>query len=148
MRHAKPSSTTLTITGASDRLAVGTELAWDGGAQVAVRPFGLPFAMKVAADDPKLKDKRGWTFAETSITRLCATLLHPEAGVTPIGTTHLDGRDVALLEVVSPLRLSPATREVYGIAIDAGVPVHREMYVDDTLIYRLSLSRLRLELGG
>jgi hypothetical protein len=148
MRHSKPTSTTLTITGASDRLAIGTELAWDGGATVSVRPFGLPIAMKVAADDPKLKDKRGWTFAETSIGRLYDTLLHPEATVTPLGMAFLDGRDLALLEVISPLRLSPATREVYGIAIDAGVPVHREMWVGDRLIYRLSLSHLRLELGA
>ena len=147
MRHARPETTTLSVTGASDRLSVGSELSWDGGPKVLVKPFGLPFAMAVPVGDSALKDKRGWTFAETSITRLYETLLHPDAVVSPLGTASLGDRELALLEVVSPLRLAPTTREVYGIGLDVGVPVHREMWAGDRLIYRLSLGHVRLGLG-
>lgn len=145
-RFAKPNRCSLVVTQSQTPGVTGTKLVWNGGKDVAIKTKFVGFWIKTSLElmDSRLRDDRGWRIDETAIERMYATLLHPQARSRILGHGQLGGRPVAIVEVISPLRLKPATRDVFTIYTDRFIPAVREMYQGQTLIFRCQFVNIRL----
>lgn len=146
-RYKAPGSTYLEVVQSSNPSMLGTKLNWDGKSKVKIKTKFVGFWVNVDLDvnDDRLKDDAGYKISETSLPKLYATLLHPQAQVRFLDEApSAEGAPMARLEVISPVRLKPATHEIYGIRLSDGAPVLREMYKGQKLFYRIAMEKLQI----
>lgn len=145
-RFQKPNRTSMEIIEASRGGTVGTKLVWNGGSDVAVKTKLMGFWLKTSLPlkDDRLKDDRGQSMDETSLSEMFATLLHPQAKHELISEGQLKGRPIAVIRLDSPKKLRGGTYEIFGIYVDTFTPAFREVYGGNTLLIRLQIDNCRL----
>jgi hypothetical protein len=145
-KYQKPKRNSVELMTGSDSKVEGTRLVWTGGSQVKVHTKFVGFWLNIdlPLTDDRLKDPVGYRLDQTSIDKVFDTLLCPQNQTTYVGDGALLGRPMAVLAVVSPMSLKPATREVFGIEKATGVPLLREMYKGDQLYFRMQLESNKL----
>ncbi|MEB3220642.1 MAG: hypothetical protein VKS61_01050 [Candidatus Sericytochromatia bacterium] len=144
LKFRAPSHVMLEVLESSTPKVAGTRLLWKGGSQVTVKTQFVGFWVTVPLDvsDERVRDDRGYSLEQTSIPRTLDTLLHPQAVVTWRAEAQQGGRLMDVLDVVSPGRLAPTTREVYGIDRATRTPILREMYQGDRVIHRMQVDQV------
>jgi hypothetical protein len=148
-KYQKPSKNFLEILSANEPKVVGTKVAWSGsggGVKANVRTKFIGFWLTVSLDlhDERLRDKRGNFLDETSLDRSLATILDPGAQVAFKGEGELNGKRMAVIDVVSPLKLKNVTRDTFGIDLQTFQPILREMYKGEKLIYKMTIESAKL----
>lgn len=137
-KYQKPRHNSVELLSGSDSKVEGTQLIWTGGGKVQVRTKFVGFWLNISLDlaDDRLKDPAGYRLDQTAIDKVFDTLLWPQNQVSFLADGNQNGRPMTVLSVVSPLRLAPATREVFGVEKGTGVPLLHEMYKGDKLYFR------------
>jgi hypothetical protein len=145
-KYQKPQHNALELLSSSESKVEGTQLVWTGGGKVQVHTKFIGFWLNISLDlqDDRLKDAVGYRIDQTAINKVFDTLLCPQNKVTYLADGNLKGRPMWVLNVVSPLSLAPATREVFGIEKSSGTPIVREMYKGDKAYFRMELESNKL----
>jgi hypothetical protein len=146
LKYRAPGHVMLEVLESSTPKVAGTRVLWKGGSQVTVKTqfVGFWVTVPLSITDERIRDDRGYSLDQTAIPRTLDTLLHPQASVTWRGEAQQGGRVMDVLDVVSPLRLTPATREVYGIDRATRTPILREMYRGDKVIHRMQVDQVNV----
>jgi hypothetical protein len=144
-----PNHVMLEVLESSTPKVAGTRVLWKGGSQVTVKTqfVGFWVTVPLSVTDERIRDDRGFSLDQTSIPRTLDTLLHPQATVVWRGEAQQGGRVMDVLDVVSPLRLAPTTREVFGIDRATRTPILREMYRGDKVIHRMQVDQVNVNPG-
>lgn len=145
-RFQKPSKHYLEVLASNEPKVVGTKVSWSGSNKANVRTKFIGFWLTVSLElhDDRLRDQRGNFLDETAIDRSLATIIDPGAQVSLKGEGELNGKRIAILDVVSPLKLKSVTRDVFGIDVQTFQPLMREMYKGDKLIYKMTVESAKL----
>jgi hypothetical protein len=145
-KYQKPKRNSVELMTGSDSKVEGTQLIWTGGSKVKVHTKFLGFWLTIdlPLEDDRLKDPVGYRLDQTSIDKVFDTILCPQNQTSYLADGNLNGRPMAVLSVVSPMSLKPATREVIGIEKGTGVPLLREMYKGDQLYFRMQVETNKL----
>ncbi|MDB5101788.1 MAG: hypothetical protein JWM80_6209 [Cyanobacteria bacterium RYN_339] len=145
-KYQKPKRNSVELLTGSDSKVEGTQLIWTGGSKVKVHTkfVGFWLNIELGLEDERLKDPVGYRLDQTSIDKVFDTILCPQNQVTYKADGNLNGRVMAVLDIVSPLSLKPTTREVIGIEKATGVPLIREMYKGDKLFFRMQTETNKL----
>lgn len=148
-KFQKPSKHFLEVLASNEEKVVGTKVSWSGsgaGAKANVRTKFIGFWLTVSLDlhDDRLRDQRGNFLDETALDRSLATILDPGAQVTFKGEGELNGKRMAVIDVVSPLKLKNVTRDTFGIDVQTFQPILREMYKGEKLLYKMTVESAKM----
>jgi hypothetical protein len=101
-------------------------------------------AISLQITDKRLVSRNGWTIKDTGVSAILATLLNPQAQVKPLGDQAMNGKNLAMLEVRSPVSPKGATHEVIGIDRQTNLPAFRAVYKGQQLMYRLAIKSISM----
>ncbi|HBN08508.1 MAG TPA: hypothetical protein DD435_07615 [Cyanobacteria bacterium UBA8530] len=142
----KPGKISIQVLEHTDGKAVGTKIVYLGSGQAKVKTKFFGFQVKVNLDlsDGRMCNTRGNTLAETGIVRMMSTLLDPNARTRILGQGALNGKPLAIVEVISNQSLRGITRELFFIDQQDKIPLVREMYEGNRLVYRSQFNNVAL----
>ena len=141
----KPSTLKIDVTQSTAGNA-GTQLLWSGGEDCKVKPGYLPFPVSIKMSDDRLLSKNGWKISETEVNSILKVLLDPSSRLKGLGPQAFDGKQLQMVELVSPLTPKGGAREVIGIDPATNLPGVRMIYnASGKLIYRLTIKQLKLK---
>lgn len=123
----------------------GARVLWTGGDEMKVRPSWLPIPVTMRYDDERLKTWNGWTIKDTQPRAILAVLLDPQAERKVLGDATVGGKPHLMVSVRSAKSPQGVTREVIGIDRTTQMPTYREMYRNETLVYKLEARSLNLK---
>ena len=139
--YKKPSTLRIEMTKASGQ-AQGAKILWTGGTSLRIKPSFLPMTVEKSISDEMVKSKNGWTLRDTEVGAIFKVLFDPQAQIAPKGMQNVDGRQLHLFEVRSPMSPKGTTHEAIGIDPTNGLPGVRMMFKGQTLIYKLTLKNM------
>lgn len=122
----------------------GVQALWAGSSSMQVKPKFPPMAISLQITDKRLVSKNGWTIKDTGVSAILATLLNPQAQIKPLGDQAMNGKNLAMLEVRSPVSPKGATHEVIGVDRQTNLPAFRAVYKGQQLMYRLSIKSISM----
>jgi hypothetical protein len=144
MTYAKPRNVALTVLEAPQFPAArGTTLTWLGEskARVSTHFYGLPLAITLPVDDPRICNLRGYSIAQVDIGNIVPILLDPSTQIHSLGSNKpLGGRNADGIDVRSPRLLRGIEREAIWLDAQTHFPLVREMYERGRVVYRLAFS--------
>jgi outer membrane lipoprotein-sorting protein len=142
----KPGKISVQVLEHTDGKAVGTKIVYLGSGQAKVKTKFFGFQVKVNLDlsDGRMCNTRGNTLAETGIVRMMSILLDPNAKTRVLGQGELNGKTLTIVEVISSQSLRGITKELYYIDQQEKIPLVREMYEGNRLVYRSQFNNVVL----
>lgn len=141
--YARPRNVALTVLDARQFPAAnGTTLTWLGAsrARVSTSFYGLPLAITVPVDDPRICNLRGYSIAQVDLGTEVPMLQEPTTRLRYLGEGRVNGRAASSLEVRSPHLLRGIEREVIWLDPHTHFPLLREMYESGRVVYRVAFS--------
>lgn len=142
--YKKPSSLKIDMVKAQGQ-AQGAKILWTGGSELTIKPSFLPMSVSKSVNDEAVKSKNGWTIRETEVNAIFKVMFDPGARITSKGVQPIDGKPLAVFEVVSPSSPKGATNEVVGIDPATGLPGCRMLFKGQTLIYKLTIKNMQIK---
>lgn len=141
----KPSTLHIRCVDSENGQARGSNLLWDGGGQVKVKPSFLFFPVSMALDDANVVSKNGWPLSKTDVNAILGVLLDPSARIVPLGQQTFNGTTLEMLEVHSGKSPEGVTRDVIGVDPVRALPRLRQCYVGTKLAYQLTIQSIALK---
>jgi outer membrane lipoprotein-sorting protein len=142
--YKKPSSLKIDMVKAAGQ-AQGAKILWTGGSDLTIKPSFLPMSVTKSVTDEMVKSKNGWTIRETEVNAIFKVMFDPGARIVAKGVQPLDGKPLAVFEVVSPSSPKGATNEVIGIDPATGLPGCRMLFKGQTMIYKLTIKNMQIK---
>jgi hypothetical protein len=147
---AKPNQTTMEILKSTQESATGAKVLWTGGPKAKIRAsvLGLPVKLDLDITDKNLANKRGYTFADTSIERWEQNILDPNSKITIRGKQRMpNGSEAIVFDVVAPNMMPGVTRETYGVDIETKAPLLCQHYEGTKCVYEVQVLEVNFNLN-
>lgn len=141
--YKRPSSLKIHITKGTGQ-SQDAKVLWTGGSDLKVKPSFLPFAVSKSISDEAIKTRNGWTIKDTCPAGILDSLLDPAAQVQILGEQALMGKQMVMVNVNSPRKPKGATHEILGIDKTNMLPAFREVYKNQTVLYRLAIKSMKM----
>lgn len=142
--YKKPSSLKIEMVKAQGQ-AQGAKILWTGGSDLTIKPSFLPMSVTKSVNDDAVKSKNGWTIRETEVNAIFKVVFDPGARITAKGVQPIDGKPLAMFDVISPSSPKGATSEAIGIDPQTGLPGVRMLFKGTELIYKLTLKNMQIK---
>lgn len=122
----------------------GVTALWAGSSKLQVKPKFPPVTVSLDVTDKRVTSQNGWTIKDTGVAAILNVLLNPQNQIKSLGNQVVNGKNLAMLEVKSPVSPSGATHEVIGIDPAVNLPAFRAVYKGQTVMYKLSIKSISM----
>lgn len=141
----QPDHNRVDILQSTNSSAVGSKVVWSGTSQVTVRAKVLfvSVTLTLPQTDDRLVNARGYTVADVGLKRLIDIFFHPQTNAKWLGTSNMDGRNLYILELTSPLSPDDVSKERVGIDPETKLPVLRQLFQGDQMVFWTQLTAIQ-----
>ena len=139
---SKPNQTSIEILDSSQSSNIGVKILWGGAETCKIRAkvLGIPIKADLPIADPRLANKRGYTFADTSINTWQRNILDPNGQITIRGKQVLpNGKEAIVFDCLSSYMQPGITKEIYGLDTQTKAPLLLQMYEGETCVYEVQV---------